>query len=82
MKKKANQVIREISEKWQALSAEERKSITEEALAELRDSCEMHEFSAHNIEISSFHDIRSTLETLNEEVRPNVMIDFTHLSFF
>lgn len=58
----------EISAKWRSLSESEKASHTEEALAVLRDTREMRELASHNVPINAFHDVRATLDTLDEEV--------------
>ena len=67
-RKKANELMGPISDKWRTLSNEERESYTEETVAALRDTREMHELASHNVPISSFHDVCVTLEKLEEEV--------------
>jgi len=67
-RKKANELMGPISDKWRTLSNEERESYTEETVAALCDTREMRELGSHNVPISLFHNVRVTLEKLEEEV--------------
>ncbi|RDB25797.1 hypothetical protein Hypma_006603 [Hypsizygus marmoreus] len=68
-KKKVHELIGQISEKWRTLSNDEQKNTTEDVLTSLHDTREMRELASHNVPIASFHDVRVTLETLDEEIQ-------------
>lgn len=68
IKKKANDLMGQISTKWKSLSEEERKSQTSDTLVALREMREMRDFAPHNVPISSFHDVRVTLQKIDDEV--------------
>ncbi|KAG6805831.1 hypothetical protein H0H92_013805 [Tricholoma furcatifolium] len=67
-KKKANDYMTEIAAEWKQLSAEERLARTEEKVSELRDTREMRNLAPQNVPIASFHDVRATLDSVDEEV--------------
>ena len=67
-RKKANELMGPISDKWRTISNEECESYTEETVAALCDTRKMRELGSHNVPISSFHDVRVTLEKLEEEI--------------
>ncbi|KAK7464096.1 hypothetical protein VKT23_006257 [Stygiomarasmius scandens] len=61
-RKRLPEVMADIAAKWKTLSAEEKKSSTEEVLKELEANRENKELASHNVAISAYHDTRTTLE--------------------
>ncbi|KAG6819388.1 hypothetical protein H0H93_012294 [Arthromyces matolae] len=66
---KANKLMPEISAAWAKMSKEERIESTKDTLAELRERREMRNIGTHNVPISAFHDTRSTLTTIADEIQ-------------
>ena len=54
---------------WQALTAEEKKEITEGKVVELADQREAQETAPHKLVLGAFHDASKTLRGLVNEVR-------------
>ncbi|KAK7444529.1 hypothetical protein VKT23_015207 [Stygiomarasmius scandens] len=68
-RQKVDACIREIADKWQEMSDEERKAATDEALQELNESQENQFIGRHNSAISAFHDARATLNAVKLELQ-------------
>ncbi|THU87444.1 hypothetical protein K435DRAFT_867294 [Dendrothele bispora CBS 962.96] len=64
---KANKCAANIASKWQAMSVEERDTITTEAVKELNNSRENHHLATHNSSLSSFHDFQTTMDSVKLE---------------
>jgi hypothetical protein len=61
-------VVTEISARWHALSSEEQREETDDAVKALEDNREMKQLATHNVPINAFHDTRSTLASIEKEV--------------
>ncbi|KAG6824221.1 hypothetical protein H0H92_007626 [Tricholoma furcatifolium] len=68
-KKKANDYMAEIAAEWKKLSPDKRLAHTEEKVSELRDTREMRNLAPQNVPIASFHDVRATLDSVDEELQ-------------
>ena len=67
---KADSLASELREKWAAMTKAEKREITKDAVEALTDRNENKEYALHNTSISSFHDARANLESIEDQVRP------------
>ncbi|KAG1869943.1 hypothetical protein F4604DRAFT_1583844 [Suillus subluteus] len=63
---KATQVGRDIAEKWNAMSQQEKIDATEGLMEDLEDHRNNKALASHNIPINAFHDIRATLDSVTQ----------------
>ncbi|KAG1729163.1 hypothetical protein EDB19DRAFT_1913534 [Suillus lakei] len=63
---KATEVGREIAEKWNAMSQQEKIDITKDLMEDLEEHCNNKSLTSHNVPISAFHDIRATLDSVTQ----------------
>lgn len=61
-------VTKEISESWRRLSPEERQAITTEPIQQLEEQRESRKLAAHSVPLNSFHDARSTIQSIETQV--------------
>lgn len=61
-------VNKEISESWKKLSPEQRKAITAEPVQQLEEQRESRKLAAHSVPLNSFHDVRSTIQSIKTQV--------------
>jgi len=61
-------VTKEISESWRRLSPEERQAITMEPIQQLEEQRESRKLAAHSVPLNSFHDARSTIQSIETQV--------------
>lgn len=66
---KATQVRRDIAEKWNAMSQQEKIDATEGLMEDLEDHRNNKALASHNVPINAFHDIRATLDSVTQTVR-------------
>jgi wobble nucleotide-excising tRNase len=71
---KINALAPEISERWKQMMPDEKIEATQDAVQELEEAQAMKKLSKHNAGLSSFHDTRMTLESLDKEVTINVVM--------
>ncbi|KAJ8456300.1 hypothetical protein ONZ45_g18775 [Pleurotus djamor] len=62
------QAMKQFSEEWRTMSAEERLNATDDALKDLSEHREMKLLAPHNVPISAFHDTRANLETITHDL--------------
>ncbi|KAJ7599685.1 hypothetical protein C8J56DRAFT_767326 [Mycena floridula] len=67
-RRKASDIMPEISAAWKALTTEEKSAATAGTMTELTERREMRDLSERNVLLSSFHDTRATLSNLSEEL--------------
>lgn len=65
-------VIKEISESWKRLSPEERQVITLEPMQQLEEQRESRKLAAHSVPLNSFHDTRSTIQSIETQVSSTI----------
>ncbi|KAG6852475.1 hypothetical protein C0991_011675 [Blastosporella zonata] len=68
-KLKAHELMTDISTAWHKMSKAEQVESTKETLAQLRDTREMRDVGTHNVPIAAFHDTRTTLLNVSEEIK-------------
>ena len=61
-------VIREISDSWKRLLPEEQEAVTADAIQELEGQRESRKLAAHSVPLNSFHDARSTIQSIETQV--------------
>ena len=66
---KADSLASELREKWAAMTKAEKHEATKDAVEALKDRNENKEYALHNTSISSFHDARANLESIEDQVR-------------
>ena len=64
------------------MSYDEQKAVTTPAIQELQDIREMKTLSKRNVALSAFHDTKKTLESLENQVSPILVILFFYLMLF
>ncbi|GBE85875.1 hypothetical protein SCP_0803970 [Sparassis crispa] len=65
---KSNSLPFEIKAKWDAMSPEERITITDPLLKNLQDQRETKQLAVQNVPINAFHDVRSNLASVQEQL--------------
>jgi hypothetical protein len=65
-------VIKEISESWKRLSPEERQAVTVEPMQQLEEQRESRKLAAHSVPLNSFHDARSTIQSIETQVSSTI----------
>jgi hypothetical protein len=53
------------------MTKEEQEEVTDDAIEELKDHCEMKAFSACNVPLQAFHNARATMDSFEKEVKTN-----------
>jgi len=61
-------VIKEISDSWKRLSPEEQEAVTTEPMQQLEEQRESRKLGTHSIPLNSFHDARSTIQSIETQV--------------
>jgi uncharacterized membrane protein (DUF485 family) len=61
---------------WQKMSYDEQKAVTTQAIQELQEIREMKTLSKRNVALSAFHDTKKTLESIENQVSPILVILF------
>lgn len=61
-------VSKEISERWNSLSKEDRIAITAGSVQEIEEEREAKDLASHNVPLAAFHDTRSTLQDIEKQV--------------
>ena len=59
---------KEISASWKKLSLEQKNIITAETVRELEAQRESRKLAAHNVPLNSFHDARSSIQSIEKQV--------------
>ncbi|KAF7799885.1 hypothetical protein EIP86_011127 [Pleurotus ostreatoroseus] len=65
---KADSLASELREKWAAMTKAEKHEATKDAVEALKDRNENKEYALHNTSISSFHDARANLESIEDQL--------------
>ena len=68
-------VTKEISENWNRLSAEEQEAITAEPMQQLEELRESRKLAAHSVPLNSFHDMKSTIKSIETQVSLVIHLD-------
>ncbi|KAG2031437.1 hypothetical protein BDR03DRAFT_817799, partial [Suillus americanus] len=63
---KATEVGREIAERWNAMSQQEKIDVTKDLMEDLEEHRNNKSLTSHNVPISAFHDIRATLDSVTQ----------------
>ncbi|KAG1868436.1 hypothetical protein F4604DRAFT_1584827 [Suillus subluteus] len=63
---KATEVGREIAEKWNAMSQQEKIDVTKDLMEDLEEHRNNKSLTNHNVPISAFHDIRAMLDSVTQ----------------
>ena len=79
---KAPEITAIAKKTWQKMSYDEQKAVTTPAIQELQDIREMKTLSKRNVALSAFHDTKKTLESLENQVSPILVILFFYLMLF
>ncbi|THU98884.1 hypothetical protein K435DRAFT_856232 [Dendrothele bispora CBS 962.96] len=66
---KVDECVSEIAAKWNTMSEDERKAATDDALKKLSNSRENHQLGHHNSAISTFHDVRTSMDAVKIELQ-------------
>ena len=61
-------VNKEISDNWQRLSPEEQQAVTAEPIQKLEEQRESRKLAAHSVPLNSFHDTKSTIQSIEIQV--------------
>lgn len=61
--------IKELSARWHEMSEEEQDAATADGIEELSERHDNRKEGTHNVMIKSFHDVRATLGSIQQEVR-------------
>ena len=61
-------VNKEISETWKKLSPEQQQAVTVEPIRQLQEQREGRKLTAHNVPLNSFHDVRSSIQSIEMQV--------------
>ncbi len=64
----SSEVIKELSDRWQAMSKAERKAATAETLKELEERRKQRATGMHNVDAAAFRDAFNTILAIKEEV--------------
>ena len=75
------EVNKKISEKWKALSPEQRNDITAEWIQKIEEQREGKKLVAHSVPLNAFHDARSTIQSIETQVRQSRFIVLRILMF-
>lgn len=64
-------VATEISARWRSLSQEDRIAATAGSMRDIEEEREAKDLMLHNVPLRAFYDARSTVQTVEKEVRDN-----------
>ncbi|KAK7045876.1 hypothetical protein VNI00_007305 [Paramarasmius palmivorus] len=67
-KKKANECMKEISLKWNAIPIEDREALTAGTLKEILENRKNREVGSHNSALSAFHDTRTCIDDVKDKL--------------
>ncbi|OBZ76475.1 hypothetical protein A0H81_02991 [Grifola frondosa] len=67
-RKQIDQLTREISAIWQAMTKEEQIAATDDYIVEISDQRETKALAKHNVPLNAFHDVRATLASVQREL--------------
>ncbi|PSR94370.1 hypothetical protein PHLCEN_2v4455 [Hermanssonia centrifuga] len=65
---KAHELAKELKINWKAMTLEEQRAETEEAVEELKQQREMKKLSVQNVAINAFHDVRANLQVVEHHL--------------
>jgi predicted Fe-S protein YdhL (DUF1289 family) len=63
-----NVLAPQIAEKWNSMSYDERKEVTEDLVKDLTTQREMKKLSTRNVPMESFRDAQKALDMIHQEV--------------
>ena len=66
-------VNKEISNKWKALSPAQREEATAKSIQRIEEQREGRKFASHSIPLNAFHDVRSTIQSIEKQVGPLIL---------
>lgn len=61
-------VLNELRVSWASMSEEQREAVTSERIKEMEDDREVEALGAHTTESSAFHDVRATIDDVENKV--------------
>ena len=62
------EINKQISDRWKTLSPAQREAITAESIQKIEEQREMKKLMAHSVPLSSFHDAKSTIQSIETQV--------------
>jgi len=62
------EINKQISDQWKTLSPDQREAITAESIQTIEEQRERKKLVAHSVPLSSFHDARSTIQSVETQV--------------
>ncbi|KIK33061.1 hypothetical protein CY34DRAFT_100326 [Suillus luteus UH-Slu-Lm8-n1] len=65
---KASDIAPELSREWKSMSKEEKEHLTKDYMDELEEYRANKSLAVHNVAINSFHDVRSTLDSISVQL--------------
>ncbi|KAG1888304.1 hypothetical protein F4604DRAFT_1916217 [Suillus subluteus] len=65
---KASDIAPELSREWKSMSKDEKENLTKDYMDELEEYRANKSLAVHNIAINSFHDVRSTLNSISVQL--------------
>ena len=68
------EVNKQISEKWKTLSPTQREDITAESMQKIEEQREGRKLAAHSVPLNAFHDARSTIQSVETQVRLPILL--------
>lgn len=74
------EINKQISDRWKTLSPAEREAITAESVQRIEEQRERKRLMAHSVPLNSFHDVRSTIQSVETQVGCFLFIDSQILS--
>ena len=69
-RKKAHEISKQVQEEWKAMSHAEKIAATQEGVTYLEEKRENKKHAVHNVPIAAFHDVRSTISSIEDQVSP------------
>jgi len=62
------EINKQISDRWKTLSPAQREAITAESIQRIEEQREMKKLMAHSVPLNSFHDAKSTIQSVETQV--------------
>ncbi|KAJ3544256.1 hypothetical protein NM688_g5764 [Phlebia brevispora] len=66
--KKAHELSFKLRAQWAGMSKEEQVEITKDVMIELQEQREMKKYVVQNVPIAAFHDVKSTIQCIEDEI--------------
>ena len=78
---KLTAINKQISDEWKTLSAAQREAITAESMQQIEEQRENKKLVAHSIPLNTFHNARSTIQSIETQVSGPWFADLQILMF-